>query len=321
MNFSIYFDESNKLDETKLYSYYGGFGGSESDIGRLSKAIKAYYKNSSSELHFAEYTKDTAVSKYFNVINTVLNSGITFNLFIVNNDSALQLANHYGITDTELRNMLYIKIPERLFYGITRYNTDITKVNITVDRDDNYKKIRLYSKIKEQMNAHSAYRNLRYQINKVKSVNSAKNKYVQIIDVIMGMTVFIMEKSYNADSVGAKVKSDLIYRLLLEGDNVNLFRSKVRIFKWDGDGENIIEVNIGDYIPEFLLQKQSFDLQEIMRLQKIKDLHGSQSPLSLGEYQKLMGYSGSLRRMLLGYLDVIHAKDRNHSLRINTISV
>ena len=58
-------------------------------------------------------------------------------IFIVDNSKALQLAEHYGISDGELRNMLYIKIPERLFYGIARYKTDISKINITVDKDTN----------------------------------------------------------------------------------------------------------------------------------------------------------------------------------------
>ncbi len=26
MHYNIYFDESNKLDKAKVYSYYGGFG-------------------------------------------------------------------------------------------------------------------------------------------------------------------------------------------------------------------------------------------------------------------------------------------------------
>lgn len=161
MHYNIYFDESNKLDKAKVYSYYGGFGGTTDEIGRLSRETRKICRGSKNELHFAEYTDDGSMYKYFNVINTVINADITFNFFIVDNSKALQLAEHYGISDGELRNMLYIKIPERLFYGIARYKTDISKINITVDKDTNYRKIRLYSKVKEQMNAHSAYRNLK----------------------------------------------------------------------------------------------------------------------------------------------------------------
>ena len=65
-------------------------------------------------------------------------------------------------------------------------------------------KIRLYSKVKEQMNAHSAYRNLKYQVNNVKPMNSENNISVQIIDIVMGMTVFLMEGLYKKKQLQPK---------------------------------------------------------------------------------------------------------------------
>lgn len=312
MNYNIYFDESNKLDSRKVFSYYGGFGGSTDDISRLSNLIRTYCKGSAKELHFKEYTDDGSIYKYFKVINSVLKADVTFNFFIVHNDSALQLARQYGITDTEMRNMLYVKIPERLFYGITRYNKEISKVNIKVDKDDNYRKIRLYSKIKEQMNAHSAYRNLNYQVNSVKSMKSEKNISIQIIDIIMGITVFLMEKIYKNETNVTKAKSDLIYRLFLEEENILRFKEKIKIFKWDGNNDSVVEVNISNYIPDFLIYKSNFDLQELLRIQPI--VHAN-AEISIKELQNLVEYPSALRRLLIGYKDLIEGRGRNYYLR------
>ncbi|MGR5912238.1 hypothetical protein ACT7DG_15245 [Bacillus cereus] len=54
------------------------------------------------------------------------------------------------------------------------------------------------------------------------------------------------------------MKSDLIYRLFLENDNIQKYKEKIKIFKWDGSGENVVEININEFIPEFLIYKQLF---------------------------------------------------------------
>lgn len=65
MNYTIYFDESNKLDQPNGgYSYYGAFGTSEVKMNQIIENIKCI-TNSKSELHFAEYTSDTNFGNYF----------------------------------------------------------------------------------------------------------------------------------------------------------------------------------------------------------------------------------------------------------------
>ncbi len=48
----------------------------------------------------------------------------------------------------------------------------------------------------------------------------------------MGIVVFLLEKGHMEESIVARVKADLIYRLLSEQDNIFRFQEKIRLFKW-----------------------------------------------------------------------------------------
>lgn len=240
LGFLIYFDESNKIDQPgKRYSYYGGYGGMDSTIATITKCVRDIYKTlgTRSELHFREYTHDKHVKKYFKILNHVINQEVNINIIIVDNIDAKEISQQMNLSIMELRNLFYIKIPERLFYGMTRH-IDLSKnknVKITVDRNDEYRVLRLYSKVKEQMNAHSVYRNKRYKIESVRSQASNDSIPLQIIDTFMGIVVFLMEQLYTESSNSAIIKSDLIYRFLSEGCNVERFQKQIKLFKWTGN--------------------------------------------------------------------------------------
>jgi hypothetical protein len=59
----------------------------------------------------------------------------------------------------------------------------------------------------------------------------------------MGIVVFLMKKSYlNIDDDKPIIKSDLIYRFLIEGSNIDLFLKQINIFKRDGQKDIIHEI-------------------------------------------------------------------------------
>ncbi|MBO1914226.1 hypothetical protein J4G37_56585, partial [Microvirga sp. 3-52] len=93
-------------------------------------------------------------------------------------------------------------------------------VDIYLDHSPEYGGMRVYSKIKEQMNAHSLYRQLNYQVNTVKSKKSEESYAIQMIDMLLGIIVYLIEKSYLGISKKDIVKSDLIYRFLIEESNL-----------------------------------------------------------------------------------------------------
>ncbi|MGN7299077.1 hypothetical protein [Ferdinandcohnia sp. SAFN-114] len=96
------------------------------------------------------------------------------------------------MSSSEMRNLFYIKIPERLFYGATRdlpslNDDELVHVKIKIDRNGEYDKLGLIEKIIEQMNAHFAYRNKNYRVNKFISQDSKKSIPLQIVDTFMGI--------------------------------------------------------------------------------------------------------------------------------------
>ncbi|OIK04301.1 DUF3800 domain-containing protein [Bacillus sp. MUM 13] len=321
MNYLIYFDESNKIDQfNKDFSYYGAYGATDKSLAAIVKKTKSIYKkfNSKSELHFAEYNKDRNIKKYFQVLNHVINEELRINILIVNNLDALAAAEKIGLTTKELRNLFYIKIPERLFYGVTRglshiedpKNEKYINVKIKIDKNDEYDEIKLHEKLIEQMNAHSAYRNKNYRVNKVFSQDSKKSIPLQIIDTFMGIVVFLLEKSYLEDSDNTKIKSDLIYRFLVEKDNIFKFQENIKLFEWTGR-EELTPVNISEHVAPFIIYKSKYDTEEITRLQKV--IQGSPS-LTTRELREKMGYPNTMLNQLLGYKDQITGDGRNYFL-------
>jgi hypothetical protein len=316
MNYLIYFDESNKIDQfSKSFSYYGAYGGSDKSLALIVKKVRDIFKNSQSksELHFTEYTKDRHIKKYFQTLHTVINENIRINILIVNNEDALASASNIGLTTQELRNLFYIKIPERLFYGLTRdlshlqNGNELVHVKIKIDKNDEYEKLGLNEKLIEQMNAHSAYRNKNYRVNNAISQDSKKSIPLQIIDTFMGIVVFLLERSYLEDTDVSKVKSDLIYRFLIEQNNLERFQKQIRLFEWTGS-EELSQINIAEHLSPFMVHKTSFDIQEIS---KVQDIILRNPDISTKELREMLGYPNTILRLLLGYKDQLSGFGRN----------
>lgn len=316
LNYGIYFDESNKLDQPNGdYSYYGALGLTLSNVEQLIKKVEKLNEKlkTKSEMHFVDYTSDTHFEKYFKTLNYALEQDININLMIVNKKDARKIAEKMSITLSELRELFYVKIPERLFYGMTRELKNRQLVQITIDENSEYKELGLETKLEEQMNAHSAYRNKGYKVDTVNQASSEENIPLQIIDVFMGIVVFLLESEYNnenieKDSITQMVKSDLIYRFLIHKDNLVKFQKKITLYKWDGNDDQISKVNLSKYIAEFLIHKTQFDVQEMNKLTKIKLMNPNEGTKF---YRQKMGYTNRQLRTIQGYLAELNGEGRN----------
>ncbi|MBV1821201.1 DUF3800 domain-containing protein [Clostridium cochlearium] len=233
MSFEIYFDESHKLDKfTSDYSYYGVIGWEDNIRKQLDEFM---IKNEIfEELHFVRFKLDK-VENYLKTLRFALDK-IDANFYIVNTNEALKIGNRIGIDENMLRKLFYIKIPERLIYGITRQLEDYTNINIYIDKSDEYggncdnnlcddkyidkiidiiKKnkenkynlirentnrllnhIQLPKTLKFQLNAQSIYRGLKYSINTIEQICSNDSKSLQIADVLLGIIGFLFEEQY-----------------------------------------------------------------------------------------------------------------------------
>lgn len=321
MSFLIYFDESNKLDSpNKKYSYYGAYGGSLGTMYGITKNVKNIYKllKTKSEMHFNTYDSSEYVKKYFQVLNYVIDQEIAMNILIVNNADATKSADRMSIDTTGLRDLFYTKIPERLFYGVTRNLNGIQDVRIKVDDATEYRTLKVYQKLKEQMNAHSAYRNKGYNVSSVLGKKSNYSIPLQIIDTFMGIIVFLMEESYYEDSISSKAKSDLIYRFLIEKDNITKFQNQITLYKWEGNEEKMVPLPISEYLSSFLTYKTQYDIQELAKFQKIiieNSAENETHAVKMKGYRVKMGYKNREANTLMGYLSQLETGDRNFYLR------
>lgn len=194
MSFEIYFDESHKLDKhTSDYSYYGAIGCDRTTRKKFDSFIEEL--DIKGELHFRDFNLDK-INNYLKPIEYAVDK-FYGNFYIVNSSEAYRIGDKIGIEDkSKLREIFYIKIPERLIYGITRRIRDFKTVNIYIDKSAEYEKYELEKKLKSQLNAQSIYRNLQYSIDKVEQIDSKYSRMIQIADIILGIVVFLFEEKY-----------------------------------------------------------------------------------------------------------------------------
>lgn len=316
LGYTIYFDESNKLDQRHGgYSYYGALGANILTIEKIIEIVKQVNKDigSLSEMHFVDYTSDTNFEKYFRSLCHVIIEEISINIMIVNNEDARKIADTMAVTMTELRELFYVKIPERLFYGMTRKLKNKEKIKIIIDENDEYEKLDLQKKLGEQMNAHSAYRNKGYKVDEVQQMSSRESVLLQIVDTFMGMIVYIMEKQFRNigstdDNITLKVKSDLIYRFLIHKNNIELFQSKINLYKWEGNIEEVTQLKLSDYLSSFIIDKTQYDIQQMNKLGRIRMVNPGR-PTKY--YREKMEYTNRQLKTIQGYIDELDGKGRN----------
>ncbi|OEH86068.1 hypothetical protein BHU72_14660 [Desulfuribacillus stibiiarsenatis] len=309
--YQIYFDESNKIESNPntIYSFYGALGIDQHSATKLESEVQSFLGKN--ELHFVDFTSDTLIDRYYNVLSTALKKNIKINVIMLVNISVLKSSKYLNLKLNDIRNLFYIKIPERLIYGITRdietNNANAQPTNIYIDKSAEYTALLLNSKIKDQLNAQSAYRNLKYIINEVTDHDSKDNIFLQIIDNLLGITSFVIEQKYSNNSIASKVKSELIYRLIHTG--LKDMQDKIRIFVWNMDSQ-LVEVSYSKYLNDFLLHKNNYDNKEMFKLKTIID----NNPNALESfYLKEMGYANSRLKTLRGYINELEGRARTFS--------
>lgn len=321
-NYNIYFDESNKIDSPakEQYSYYGAFGVSNTNQKLIEKEIEEIFSelNTKSELHFNRY-KAGSLSKYFRVIDSLLSKEISINIFMLNNKDYKDLGKVLNQDINTLKKYFYVKIPERLFYGIVRNQNQIKNIDVFMDESTEYETLNVYEKIEEQMNAHSLYRHKEYKVLKVEGMSSENSLMIQCVDVIMGVIVFLLQKKYKDKSKADKAKSDLIFRVLSEKNNFEKLKDIVTVFIWNSEVSIIKEYHINDALNDFFMFMNKEDFKNMGMVQKAyinviegKELEYEEKKKKLKDCLKC---SSAELYQYLGYLSEIEEEDRNIKIR------
>lgn len=222
MSFNIYFDESNKIDEPNIFkrSYYGALGYSETNANDINNLTI----DKNIELHFTKF-KLKDLDAYLTLINKLVENEFYFNTFIIDSNEIFKVCENIHIPKKEIRPLLYIKIPERLVYGLTRNIAETNEVEIFIDKNSEYTKYKLEEKLKEQLNAQSIYRKLNYSITDVSSIDSKTDKLVQLTDVLLGIIGFITEKKYLNPNEHLPNEHYEFICSNLTGDDLSFFKS------------------------------------------------------------------------------------------------
>lgn len=331
MGYTIFFDESKKIDDCSRYSYYGAIAIEEAEIQVIEKEIDVMLEglNKTSELHFVNY-KGADIQKYFQVLNYFLScSNLKINIYRLDNEAYFRLGRTLNFSEVDLRKYFYVKIPERLFYGLVRDNDQIDGLTVVMDDSTEYHSLGVFDSIRDQMNAHSLYRGKHYQVSSIEGLDSKESRLLQVLDVILGIVVYLLEEGYHVESHVSRNKRDLIYRLLCYDDNLERFHDMVSIITWAGSLTNI---EFSRITSQFLINCQKGEVFEMLAVQqfyntyreKLKaltsdDRHGRiellkayfQNPYAESN-QKL---TNTLVELFLGHLCQLEFNDRNKYLR------
>lgn len=332
MKYKIFFDESKKIDSKSEYSYYGAISIEESKLTNIEDQIEQLLNElkSLSELHFVNY-KSNKIKKYFQVLDFFLScSDIKFNIYRLNNNHYFQLGKNLGFSKTDLRKYFYVKIPERLFYGLVRNNQNVDGLKIVMDDSTEYQTLGVYDQISDQMNAHSLYRGKSYHVNSVEGIDSKQSRMIQMLDVILGIVVYLLEADYLKSCSNSSInRRDFIYRLLMHEKNLSKFHQMISIFTWDNaslDHLNRLEIatvtsqflvfcNKRDYIDMLPVQKFYIDFQnELKRLDRVGRINLLKKNLC-NPYDEEGKLANSLVELFLGHLNQLEFEDRNKYLK------
>ncbi len=235
----LFFDESGKNNE--VLNLIGGLMVPEVIFN--SEKIKSYNDlllSGKYKMHWTSYGGDfKEKERIINVIQDLMVYKDLIDLNIIIYDKIIDP----NLEEKRIRNMIYSKFPERIFYGLLRFYHDYTSISasIYIEDDSVYRQIGLTEKITERLNVQSTYRGENYKI--TSSKYKSKNKIIglEIVDSLMGIVKSIIE---NDDSSGKKrAKNELIIELLKDEKTYSFFYD-LKIFKWNNTRKlDIIEFN------------------------------------------------------------------------------
>ncbi|XTR39322.1 DUF3800 domain-containing protein (plasmid) [Paraclostridium tenue] len=255
MSFEIYFDESNKLDKAEgICSYYGIIGWDSNERLKFDDLLKG--SKIFGELHFSEFKLDK-IDNYILALEYAL-SRVKSNFYIVNKKEAFKVATKLKINDSNLRNLFYIKIPERLIYGMTREISSYIDITIFIDKSEEYgnSDTRLYNNelITTITNkVHRLYANMNSDINlryhQLNNIYPQVHKHVEIE----------LSKSLNHIQLPNTLKNQLNAQSLYRDLNYSVHKVR-QIDSKSSKSLQITDVLLG--IIRFLHEEEYFDLSK-----------------------------------------------------------
>lgn len=245
----VFFDESGKKrDKPNLMgglSIPGELYTSENFAG-LNQKLK-----DGLSLHFKDYTGYSKMREnIIEVIQVLTRYRHMVKFFVINYDYTM-VANHRGFKEDLTEKTIYTKFPERIIYGLLRGygKNSYVKVQIDIEKAQEYETFHLEHVIKEQLNIQSLYRGEQFVIEETRLVEKGEEIGLEMTDLLLGIIRTIILNKENGTK-GAAEKNHLVVELLKNHEFFS-FIENVRLFEWTKTKE-LGDVNMIDYLQLFM---------------------------------------------------------------------
>ncbi|WP_455543084.1 DUF3800 domain-containing protein [Intestinibacter sp.] len=154
------------------------------------------------------------------------------------------------INKNKLDRMIYSKIPERVMYGLLRYQGKGINIHADIYVEDAtmYNTIKLHETICDDMNRQSLYRGTNFTIDNFKYKHKNEEIGVEFTDVILGIIRNIID---NNNASKRAINKNLLIVEFLKNKEFNKFLRNVKFFEWNYSN-SLTKVDFSDYINIFL---------------------------------------------------------------------
>ncbi len=246
----VFFDESGKRDDP--VKTMGGLL-IPSRVYNVDELVELNnkLKEQSFKLHWVKYSGYPGDEKlYYDIIRSFSKYSSLCSLNVINYKKTNE------INTQKFEKMVYAKLPERIFYGLLRYQGNNTLINaeLIIEEANIYKSIDLEKKLTDQLNMQAVYRGEHYHIEKFRYETKNKEIGVEITDLLLGIIrTIILNKS---ESKTQRAKNDLVTKFLMI-DKFYSFISNIKYFEWTNTYE-LKQVDFNKYIKLFLSEQDIY---------------------------------------------------------------
>lgn len=241
---NLFFDESGKNDDkikTMGSLMIPEMVYNSEEIVKLNKELQ----EDKFRLHWKNFNggKDESES-YINIVNTFSKYLSLCEFNVIRYDYP------QNISKDKLNKMIYSKIPERVMYGLLRFQGKGIDVHADIYVEDAtmYQKICLHENICDDMNKQALYRGTNFTIDNFQYKHKNEEIGVELTDTILGIIRNIIAN--NNSSKRSKKKNNLILELLKNKEFYD-FLSNIKFFEWNYSN-SLTKVDFSDYINIFL---------------------------------------------------------------------
>ena len=247
---NLFFDESGKNNDPiktmgslmipkKVYSC--------EEIINLNKRLR----ENEFKLHWTKYNGGLSESKIYRDLIEIFSRYASLCEFNV-----IRYDYPHDINKEKIDRMIYSKMPERVMYGLLRYQGKSIDIHADIFVEDAimYNTIKLHETLCNDMNKQSLYRGTSFVIDEFKYKHKNEEIGVELTDVILGIMRNIID---NNNCSKRAIKKNLLIVEFLKNEKFNQFLRNIKFFEWNYSN-SLTKVDFSDYINIFLANQEEW---------------------------------------------------------------